>query len=147
MIVANLGSFLIGYWHQVRSYGAKNMAVTMLFSRIKSFNGSNCATKKVDFTPLSETGMVWTYPGYGPQTLGNLDPFELRYASAYCHFQCLCCTFVTARSCHRFFYWILQFNTIFQGTEHVAKGLIELANIWMMESDRQLHHHSLHILS
>jgi len=67
-----------GYWHQVRSYGAKNMAVTMLFSRIKSFNGSNCATKKVDFTPLSETGMVWTYPGYGPQTLGNLDPFELR---------------------------------------------------------------------
>ena len=95
-----LDSLLIGYWHQVRSYGAKNMAVTMLFSRIKSFNGSNCASKRVDFTPLSETGMVWTYPGYGPQTLGNLDPFELRYACAYCHFQCLCCTFVAASCCH-----------------------------------------------
>lgn len=74
----------VGYWHQVRSYGAKNLAITMLFSRIKSFNGSNCASKKVDFTPLSETGMVWTYPGYGPQTLGNLDPFELRYVEDCC---------------------------------------------------------------
>ena len=73
----------LGYWHQVRSYGEKNVATTVLWSRIKSFNGSDCATKKLEFTPLSDTGMIWTYPGYGPQTLGNPDPFELRFVSLH----------------------------------------------------------------
>ncbi|CAB4003102.1 Lysine-specific demethylase 8 [Paramuricea clavata] len=71
-----------GYWHQVRSYGSKNMAVSVLFSRLKAFNPSGC--DKTEYAPfsLADAGMVWTYPGYGPQTLGNNDPFEIRDALA-----------------------------------------------------------------
>ncbi|EDO37504.1 predicted protein [Nematostella vectensis] len=66
------------YWHQVRSYGAKNMAVSVLFSRLTQFNETGCESAKLEYTPLSDVNMVWTYPGHGPQTMGNLDPFELK---------------------------------------------------------------------
>ena len=70
---------LTGYWHQVRSYGSKNMAVSVLFSRLKEFNPSGC--NETEYAPISlaDAGMVWTYSGHGPQTLGNSDPFEFRY--------------------------------------------------------------------
>ena len=68
----------LGYWHQVRSYGAKNMAVSILFSRLKEFNSSGCHREQYRSQPLSTVGMVWTYSGHGPQTLGNSDPFEVR---------------------------------------------------------------------
>ncbi|XP_031564785.1 F-box protein At5g06550-like [Actinia tenebrosa] len=66
------------YWHQVRSYGSKNMAVSVLFSRLTKFNSTGCKTAKLEYTPLSDINMVWTYPGHGPQTMGNLDPFEVK---------------------------------------------------------------------
>ena len=72
-------SFVIGYWHQVRSYGSKNMAVSVLFSRLKEFNATGCNNRQHTPSSLANAGMVWTYPGYGPQTLGNSDPFEVRY--------------------------------------------------------------------
>ncbi|RMX38199.1 hypothetical protein pdam_00003363 [Pocillopora damicornis] len=66
------------YWHQVRSYGSKNMAVSVLFSRLTEFDPIGCESAKLEYTPLSDVNMVWTYPGYGPQTMGNLDPFEMK---------------------------------------------------------------------
>ena len=70
--------FITAYWHQVRSYGSKNIAVSVLFSRLKEFNSTGCEKTKYDAFPLDNANMVWTYPGHGPQTLGNSDPFELR---------------------------------------------------------------------
>ena len=70
-----------GYWHQVRSYGSKNMAVSVLFSRLTEFDPTNCENAKLEYTPLSDVNMVWTYPGHGPQTMGNVDPFEMKYAT------------------------------------------------------------------
>lgn len=72
-------SFISGYWHQVRSYGSKNMAVSVLFSRLTEFDPIGCESAKLEYTPLSDVNMVWTYPGHGPQTMGNLDPFEMKY--------------------------------------------------------------------
>ena len=72
-------SFISGYWHQVQSYGSKNMAVSVLFSRLTEFDPIGCEGAKLEYTPLSDVNMVWTYPGHGPQTMGNLDPFEMKY--------------------------------------------------------------------
>ena len=71
-------NLLTGYWHQVRSYGTKNMAVSVLFSRLKEFNASGCSRAEYAPLPLSNVDMIWTYPGHGPQTLGNSDPYEIR---------------------------------------------------------------------
>ncbi|XP_078697158.1 uncharacterized protein LOC144925121 [Branchiostoma floridae x Branchiostoma belcheri] len=65
------------YLHQVRSYGTKNMAVSVLFSRLKEFDSTGCDTVKPEYTPLSQADMVWTYDGVASQTMGNTDPFEL----------------------------------------------------------------------
>nr|CAB3258421.1 myc-induced nuclear antigen with a molecular mass of 53 kDa-like 1 [Phallusia mammillata] len=67
-----------GHWHQVRSYGEKNLAVSILFSRINEFDDEGCS--KDDLPPvemLSDVPMVWTYDGFAAQTMGNTDPFEL----------------------------------------------------------------------
>ncbi|XP_022798777.1 uncharacterized protein LOC111336872 [Stylophora pistillata] len=64
------------YWHQVRSYGSKRGGVSVLFSRLTEFDPFGCENAKLEYTPLSDVNMVWTYPGHGPQTMGNLDPFE-----------------------------------------------------------------------
>ena len=68
---------LLGYWHQVRSY-ERNLAVSVLFSRLTEVDLSSCQDDDLRFTPLSEVGMVFTYDGYGDQTMGNTDPFELK---------------------------------------------------------------------
>ena len=73
--------YCTGYWHQVRSYGSKNMAVSVLFSRLTEFDPSGCEKAKLEYTALSDVNMVWTYPGHGPQTMGNVDPFEMKYVS------------------------------------------------------------------
>ena len=77
-------SLLTGYWHQVRSYGSKNMAVSVLFSRLTEFDPAGCENAKLEYTPLSDVNMVWTYPGHGPQTMGNVDPFEMKYVLLTC---------------------------------------------------------------
>ena len=83
--IMELPSFLLtGYWHQVRSYGSKNVAVSVLFSRLTEFDPLGCENAKLEYTPLSDVNMVWTYPGHGPQTMGNIDPFEMKYALIIC---------------------------------------------------------------
>ncbi|XP_030842973.1 uncharacterized protein LOC100889833 [Strongylocentrotus purpuratus] len=66
-----------GYWHQVRSYGSRNLAVSLLFSRIKDNDLSDCEGAKLSYTPLSDMEMVFTYDGYAEQSMGDTDPFEL----------------------------------------------------------------------
>lgn len=66
----------------MRSYGSKNMAVSVLFSRLTEFDPTGCENAKLEYTPLSDVNMVWTYPGHGPQTMGNIDPFEMKYAAS-----------------------------------------------------------------
>ncbi|XP_022109281.1 uncharacterized protein LOC110989300 [Acanthaster planci] len=65
-----------GYWHQVRSY-ERNQAVSVLFSRLTEVDLSDCHDNDLHYTPLSEVNMVYTYDGYGDQTMGDTDPFEL----------------------------------------------------------------------
>lgn len=65
------------YWHQVNSFGQQNLAVSMLFSRLSAFNEEGCHDD-LKYVPLSEAGLVWTYPGHGAQTLGNMDPYDLK---------------------------------------------------------------------
>ncbi|XP_038077551.1 uncharacterized protein LOC119745333 isoform X2 [Patiria miniata] len=65
-----------GYWHQVRSYD-RNQAVSVLFSRLTEVDLSGCHDDDLHYTPLSEVNMVYTYDGYGDQTMGDTDPFEL----------------------------------------------------------------------
>lgn len=67
-----------GHWHQVRSYGSKNVAVSILLARITEFEPYGCPEKGLpESKKLSEVPMVWTYDGYSAQTMGNTDPFEL----------------------------------------------------------------------
>ncbi|XP_041480491.1 uncharacterized protein LOC121427978 [Lytechinus variegatus] len=65
------------YWHQVRSYGTRNLAISLLFSPITENDLSDCEGAKLSYTPLSEMEMVFTYDGYAEQTMGDTDPFEL----------------------------------------------------------------------
>lgn len=67
-----------GYWHQVRSYGTKNMAVSVLFSRLKEVDLEECDQIQPEFIALSDSQMVFRYDGFGDQTMGNTDPFELK---------------------------------------------------------------------
>ncbi|XP_077998563.1 uncharacterized protein LOC144451559 [Glandiceps talaboti] len=64
-----------GYWHRVLSYGSKNMAVSVLFSRLKTFEPYDC-NQKLDYMPLRDVNMVWGYDGFGDQTMGNPDPYD-----------------------------------------------------------------------
>ncbi|XP_071805336.1 uncharacterized protein [Asterias amurensis] len=77
-----------GYWHQVRSYGTRNMAVSVLFSRLNDVDLSDCNDKSQDFIPLTEINMVFTYDGYENQTMGDTDPYELNETLIeWCHLQ------------------------------------------------------------
>lgn len=74
---------MLAYLHHVRSYGSKNVAVSVLFaaglSHEKAFKDDGCDSQdRSTFTKLTDVNMVWTYPGHGPQTLGSMDPMELR---------------------------------------------------------------------
>ena len=60
------------------------MAVSVLFSRLTEFDPTGCENAKLEYTPLSDVNMVWTYPGHGPQTMGNIDPFEMKYVASIC---------------------------------------------------------------
>ena len=54
------------------------MAVSVLFSWLTEFDPTGCDNAKLDYTALSDVDMVWTYPGHSPQTMGNVDPFEMK---------------------------------------------------------------------
>ena len=66
------------YLHQVHSY-ERNIAVSLLFARLTEFEeDEDCAADKLDFTPLSNLHITWSYPGYGEMSMGNLDPEHVR---------------------------------------------------------------------
>eukprot|EP00117_Sycon_ciliatum_P033883 scpid40626/ scgid25973/ JmjC domain-containing protein 7; Jumonji domain-containing protein 7 len=68
-----------GHYHQVRSYGLVNVAVSVLFSRLESphalgFDPAECRGLEPRFVPLSETPeILWAYPGHGMMTMGCID--------------------------------------------------------------------------
>jgi hypothetical protein len=67
--------FILGYYHQVSSYGTHNLAVALLFSRfehIDELNFSDC-NKPLRPTPLSEMDVDWKYSGHGNLSMGNTD--------------------------------------------------------------------------
>jgi Ca2+-binding EF-hand superfamily protein len=64
------------YWHQVRSFGTHNLAVSVLFSRIKSFSGVNC--EQPAYKSLDQFDVVWVYNGTGTMSMGNMDVEDLR---------------------------------------------------------------------
>jgi Ca2+-binding EF-hand superfamily protein len=68
------------YLHQVKSY-ERNIAVSLLFARLTEFEeDEDCAAEKLDFTPLSDLNIAWSYPGYGEMSMGNIDPEHIRHA-------------------------------------------------------------------
>ena len=54
------------------------MTVSVLFSRVTEFDPTGCDNTKLDYTALSNVDKVWTYPGNGPRTMRNVDPFEVK---------------------------------------------------------------------
>ena len=55
------------------------MAVSVLFSRLTEFDPTGCDNaNKLDYTALSNVDIVWTYPGHGPRTMRNVNPFEVK---------------------------------------------------------------------
>ena len=70
---------LQGYWHQVRSHGYMNSAVSIWFSQIKQFKDTNCAETAIDFTPMNELYVLWRNLGTGADlTQGHIDIHILR---------------------------------------------------------------------
>lgn len=80
-ITINAGDCLFlpkSYYHQVSSAGDPNMAVSVLFSRIAHFDDTGCDETDIDFTPLSEVDVLWSWPGHGIMSMGNLDVWFLK---------------------------------------------------------------------
>ena len=69
---------IIGYWHQVRSWGYMNSAVSIWFSQLKNFTDQGCDKVDVAFTPMDQVMVLWRYPGYGNLTQGHMDIHILR---------------------------------------------------------------------
>eukprot|EP00794_Sanderia_malayensis_P017487 gene17487-19236_t len=67
-----------GYWHQVRSWGYLNAAVSIWFSTTNSFNRSECYSERYDFKPMNEVDVLWRYPGFGNMTQGHMDIYILQ---------------------------------------------------------------------
>ena len=53
----------VGYWHQVRSFGYMNSAVSIWFSFFNKFDNTGCKDKIWDFTPMNEVDIIWRYSG------------------------------------------------------------------------------------
>ena len=69
-----------GYYHQVKSYGTKNMAVSVLFSQMaRGVHSRGCdGDEKLPYKLLNESEVYWPYPGSGIMSMGNLDIDFLR---------------------------------------------------------------------
>lgn len=67
-------------YHQVKSYGTMNVAVSILFSRfdgVQEISMEGC-DKPLEYTPLSELDMDWKYSGHGNLSMGNPDLESIR---------------------------------------------------------------------
>eukprot|EP00794_Sanderia_malayensis_P006811 gene6811-7580_t len=63
-------------YHNVRSTGSKNLAVSLLFRRMqfkknKSLDFGECANKHLDFQTLDKYQIDWPYNGKGEMSMGN----------------------------------------------------------------------------
>ncbi|XP_020623160.1 uncharacterized protein LOC110060709 [Orbicella faveolata] len=67
-----------GYWHQVRSWGYMNSAVSIWFSQLKQFLDKGCDEAKISFTPMNKVMVLWQYSGHGELTQGHMDIHILR---------------------------------------------------------------------
>ena len=47
------------------------MAVAVLFSRITNFDPTGCNETPIEFTPLSEINVLWSWPGHGGHEHGQ----------------------------------------------------------------------------
>ena len=83
LIIIIIINFLLvlGYYHQVKSYGSSNVAVSILFSRfddVEEIDLHGC-DKPLSYTPLSDLDVDWKYPGHGNLSMGNTDLEGIRY--------------------------------------------------------------------
>lgn len=67
-----------GYWHQVRSWGYMNSAVSIWFSQLKQFSHNGCDKLEVAFTPMNKVPVLWRYSGHGSLSQGHMDVHILR---------------------------------------------------------------------
>jgi len=68
------------YWHQVRSYEDRNMAVSFLIARLKKYEDNGCPSdgSVPESKLLSEVPYVWKYDGVEEfQTMGNGDIYGI----------------------------------------------------------------------
>lgn len=70
--------FYTGYWHQVRSWGCMNSAVSIWFSQLKQFSDKGCDEAKITFAPMNEVMVLWQYSSHGELTQGHMDIHILR---------------------------------------------------------------------
>ena len=66
---------MVGYWHQVRSWGHMNSAVSIWFSRLSEFDDEDCNAASINFTPMNEVMILWRYSGDGSLTQGHMDVY------------------------------------------------------------------------
>lgn len=69
-----------GYYHQVNSFGPMNVAVSILFSRITTFEDHDCDSSNHQPTPLSEMDVQWDWQGHGTMSMGNMDLLSIRWS-------------------------------------------------------------------
>ncbi|KAL9958610.1 hypothetical protein ACROYT_G035650 [Oculina patagonica] len=62
-----------GYWHQVRSWGYMNSAVSIWFSQLKQFSDKGCDEAQITFTPMNQVMVLWQFSGHGNLTQGHMD--------------------------------------------------------------------------
>ena len=73
LIIILLNVFCTGYWHQVRSWGYMNSAVSIWFSQLKQFSDKGCDKAKIAFAPMNQVMVLWQYSGHGDLTQGHMD--------------------------------------------------------------------------
>ncbi|CAB3989861.1 Hypothetical predicted protein [Paramuricea clavata] len=80
-VVMNKGDCLFmpqGYWHQVRSNGYMNTAVSIWFSNMTHFDSTGCPSEIPASMTLRDADVLWRYPGNGDFTHGNHDIYLIK---------------------------------------------------------------------
>ncbi|XP_031551013.1 uncharacterized protein LOC116288376 [Actinia tenebrosa] len=68
-----------GLWHQVRSRGYMNTAVSIWFSRIYQFSDKGCDEAQIEFTFMNEVPVLWRFSGHGTLTQGHMDIYFIKW--------------------------------------------------------------------
>ena len=67
-----------GHYHQVKSTGKKNMAVSVLFGRVDKFNADECKDAPLEAKPLDQFDVLWKWNGTGIMEMGRGDDYFFR---------------------------------------------------------------------